>query len=194
MIKVDTVFLDRDGVINRKRPEGEYVKCWKEFEFLRKAKEALRLLKEAGLRLVIVTNQRGIARGFMTEVDLSEIHSRMQAELVAASASVDAIYYCPHDEGACDCRKPRVGMFLQAQEDFPDIDFGSSVVIGDSLLDMEAGARLGCETILIVDAVREPELVRSALAKGIPIGGIASSLFDAVAGKLLPALRHAKRV
>ena len=177
--KIKTVFLDRDGVINRKPPEGDYVKSWKEFEFLPKAPEALRLLKEAGMRIIIVTNQRGIARGLMTERDLEEIHKRMLVELARLQASVDAIYYCPHEEGVCDCRKPRVGLFRKAQQDFPDIDFSSSAVIGDSLKDMEAGTQLGSLTILIADETAKEKLLKETFAKGIRIDVIVSSLFEA---------------
>lgn len=184
--KIKTVFLDRDGVINRKPPEGDYVKYWEKFEFLPGAPEALRLLKEAGLRLIIVTNQRGIARGLMTERDLEEIHRRMQAELLRFRASVDAIYYCPHEEGTCDCRKPRDGLFRQAQRDFPDIDFARSAVIGDPLADMEVGTRLGCLTILIADGAAKEKLCTEALAKGIHIDAVTPSLFEAA--KLLTAL------
>jgi len=178
--RIKTVFLDRDGVINRKMPEGDYVKCWEEFEFLPGAPEALRQLKEAGLRLILVTNQRGIARGRMTEEDLKEIHRRMQTELARFQASFDAIYYCPHEEGTCDCRKPRDGLFRQAQRDFPDIDFASSVVVGDSLTDMEVGTRLGCWTILIADEASEKRLCDEAAARGIRIDAVAPSLFEAV--------------
>jgi histidinol-phosphate phosphatase family protein len=97
-----TVFLDRDGTINVKPPEGDYVKPWDEFEFLRGAATAVRELFDAGLRVVIVTNQRGIARGLMKEEDLADIHARM----VAAIGRDVPICHCPHDEGECDCRKP----------------------------------------------------------------------------------------
>jgi D-glycero-D-manno-heptose 1,7-bisphosphate phosphatase len=177
--RVKTVFLDRDGVINRKPPEGDYVKSWEEFEFLPKAPEALRLLKEAGMRLIIVTNQRGIARGLMTERDLEEIHKHMLAELARFQASIDAIYYCPHEEGVCDCRKPRVGLFRQAQQDFPDIDFANSAIIGDSLKDMEAGTRLGFLTIFIADGTEKERLLKEAFAKGIRIDVVVTSLFEA---------------
>ncbi len=178
MKKIETVFLDRDGVINRKRPEGDYVKRWEEFEFLPQAPEALRLLKEAGLQLIIVTNQRGIACGLMTERDLQEIHRRMLGELALFQVSVDAIYYCPHEEGTCGCRKPRDGLFRQAQRDFPDIDFASSAVIGDSLTDMEVGTRLGCWTILIADQASKEKLYREAVTKVIRIDAVVSSLYE----------------
>lgn len=178
-MKIKTVFLDRDGVINRKQPNGDYVKCWEEFEFLPRVPEALRLLKKAGLRIIVVTNQRGVARGVMTEDDLKEIHRRMLAELARFQASIDAIYYCPHEEGTCDCRKPQDGLFRQAQRDFPDIDFVNSAVIGDSLVDMEVGSRLGCVTILIANKEFGEKLRNEAWSKGIRIDIVVSSLFEA---------------
>jgi D-glycero-D-manno-heptose 1,7-bisphosphate phosphatase len=143
-----TIFLDRDGVINHKR-EGDYVRSWRDFEFLPKAREALALLTKAGYRTIIVTNQRGIARGLMTEADLAEIHRRMIADVASAGGAIVAIYHCPHDIGACSCRKPELGLFLQARRDFPDLDLSSAALIGDSASDMAAGDRLGCRTILV---------------------------------------------
>jgi histidinol-phosphate phosphatase family protein len=113
------------------------------------AKEALALLTSAGYRSIIVTNQRGIARGLMTEADLAEIHRRMIADVAASGGAIAGIYHCPHDIGACSCRKPEVGLFLQAQRDFPDLDLASSALIGDSPSDMAAGDRLRCQTILV---------------------------------------------
>jgi D-glycero-D-manno-heptose 1,7-bisphosphate phosphatase len=147
---VPTVFVDRDGVINRKR-EGDYVRNWAQFEFLPGAKDALRLLTESGHRVIVVTNQRGIARGLMTEADLAEIHERMIGEAAAAGAFIAAVYFCPHESGECTCRKPNTGMFLQAQRDFPDINFPTAAVIGDSASDIAAGTRLGCRNILVGD-------------------------------------------
>ena len=144
----ETIFLDRDGVINRKL-EGDYVKSWEEFEFLPGVRAALAELTAARCRLIVVTNQRGVALGLMTEAELRQIHARMLAELAAVDARVDAVYYCPHDRHGCDCRKPLTGMFRQARRDFPAIDFARSAMIGDSLSDLEAGRSLGCHTIFI---------------------------------------------
>lgn len=143
-----TIFLDRDGVINRKR-DDDYVKHWGEFEFLPGAKEALQLLTAKNYRLIVVTNQRGIARGWMTAEAVADIHARMVGELTASGAEIVAIFCCPHDKDQCDCRKPKTGMFLRAQRQMPDIEFARSVMIGDSLSDMQAGAALGCRNILI---------------------------------------------
>ena len=143
------VFLDRDGTINRGAPPGDYIKGWSEFEFLPRAPEAIARLNAAGMRVVVVTNQRGIALGRMSADDVEDIHRRMTDELRAAGAELAAVYYCPHGVGECGCRKPDVGMFEKARRDLPRIDFGRSVVIGDSSADMEAADRIGARRILI---------------------------------------------
>jgi len=147
--KCKCVFLDRDGVINKKAPEGDYIKNWSEFKFLPGVKEAIKRLNKAGFLVIIVTNQRGIAKGLMTKEDLEDIHSKMIKELKKSGVRINSIYYCPHDEkDNCNCRKPKSGMFLRAKEDF-EIDFTKSWVIGDSIADIEAGKIIKCETILI---------------------------------------------
>jgi D-sedoheptulose 7-phosphate isomerase len=150
------VFLDRDGTINRKPPEGEYVTAWRAFEFLPGAKEGLRLLAELGVPLIVVTNQRGIALGRMTETELDAIHRRMLSELEADGVRLAAIYVCPHDHGDCSCRKPAPGMLLAAQRELGGIELADSVVIGDSAADMEVAARAGAGRIRIRD-VTSPE-------------------------------------
>jgi D-glycero-D-manno-heptose 1,7-bisphosphate phosphatase len=138
-----TAFLDRDGTINQKAPEGEYVTSPAQFHYLPGAEDAIRLLADAGWRVVVVTNQRGIALGRMTAAAVDEIHRHMLELPIAA------VYVCPHEKGVCDCRKPGTGLFLDAQRDFPEIDFGRSVVIGDAPSDLAAGDALGCRTILV---------------------------------------------
>ncbi len=180
---VETVFLDRDGVINRKPAAGDYVKRWDEFCFMPRSIEAMRLLKQRGIRTVIVTNQRGIARGVMTDADLHEIHHRMQHQLATANADVHAIYYCADVDGPM--RKPQPGMLLQARKDMPDIDFSTSAIIGDSLEDMAAGTRMGCRTIMIADPHTEPDFRRLAHQPTVVINAVAESLHDAVVRHVL---------
>lgn len=166
------VFVDRDGTINRKAEDGDYIKSADEFEFLPGACEALRRITDLGIRIVVVTNQRGIALGQMTEGELHEIHEIMLAELRAWGAHVAAVYYCPHDVGQCSCRKPGVGMFVRAQRELPDLALNTSLVIGDSEADMTAAARLGIPKVLI-----GPETLPT------PTGAVdyrAASLYDAV--------------
>jgi D-glycero-D-manno-heptose 1,7-bisphosphate phosphatase len=141
-------FLDRDGTINRKAPPGDYVKRPDEVSLLPGAAVAIHRLNEAGVSAIVVTNQRGIALGRMTEEDLEQVHSELAGQLgVAAGARIDAFFHCPHDVGECDCRKPETGMFRQALERFPWIELPRSVVIGDSESDVEAGRALGMRSV-----------------------------------------------
>ena len=146
---VKYVFLDRDGVINRKPPEGHIVRRWEEFEILPGVEQAIARLHAAGLKVIIVTNQRGIALGQISELDLGEIHSRLIEHIAAREGAIDAIYYCPHDRDECECRKPGVGMFERALSEFPGARAENSLMIGDSVSDIEAGVRLGMKTIFI---------------------------------------------
>jgi D-glycero-D-manno-heptose 1,7-bisphosphate phosphatase len=130
-------------------PAGEYVERWEQFEFLPGVVDAMRLLAAARIRVVIVTNQRGVALGKMSIEDVDEIHRRMVAELATNGVMCDAVLVCPHEEGACDCRKPGVGLFLKARALMPEIEFETSVVIGDSASDVLAGNRLGCASFLV---------------------------------------------
>ncbi len=148
------VFLDRDGVLNHRLPDGAYVTTWAEFRFCRGVKKALRLLKQEGYLLIVVTNQRGVGRGLMTEEDLSRIHRRMERELEKSGAPLDAILYCPHDiDAACRCRKPQPGMILEALRRF-GIERSGSYIIGDSETDLEAGRAAGLRGLLIVSGRR----------------------------------------
>jgi len=144
-----TAFLDRDGVINEKPQAGRYVTTSREFRFLPGSVGAIRLLNEAEVRVIVVTNQRGVALGVMGMEQLQGVHHHMLKELRAAGAHLDAIYCCPHAENSCDCRKPGIGLFLRAKSEFPDIAFDEAYVIGDSDRDMEAGRRLGARLIRI---------------------------------------------
>jgi D-glycero-D-manno-heptose 1,7-bisphosphate phosphatase len=152
-----TVFLDRDGTINRKAPEGDYVRSPDALVLLDGAAAAIARLRSAGARVVVVTNQRGVALGRMSLADLAGVHQQLQLELATAGAQVDAIYSCPHEVGSCDCRKPAPGLFLQAVDDDPLIDLGGSAIVGDSLSDIEAGNRFGMVTVLLRDAPQAPD-------------------------------------
>jgi D-glycero-D-manno-heptose 1,7-bisphosphate phosphatase len=148
-------FLDRDGTINRKAPAGDYIKRPEEVSLLPRGAEAIRQLNDAGIAAIVVSNQRGIALGRMTERDLEEVNAELSRQLeAAAGARIDAFFHCPHDVGECDCRKPETGMFRQALERFPWIELTRSVVVGDSDSDAEAGRALGMGTVRLgVDAV-----------------------------------------
>ncbi|MCL0092277.1 D-glycero-beta-D-manno-heptose 1,7-bisphosphate 7-phosphatase [Dehalococcoidia bacterium] len=140
------VFLDRDGTIAR---DVHYCHRVEDFELLPTVAEAIRLLNTNSLKVVVITNQSGIARGYFTEEILAQIHDRMKQELAKDGAWVDAIYYCPHhpDDG-CECRKPKTGLFLQAAREL-DIDLSRSFVVGDMPMDIDAGRALGSKTVLV---------------------------------------------
>jgi len=125
------VFLDRDGVINRKPPEGEYIRTWMEFHFLPGITDWIRLFNALGLLVLVVTNQRGVARGLVRSEDLEEIHRNMTEELSRHGARIDEVFCCPHEEGSCECRKPKPGLVLAAQQKW-NIDLVGSVLLGDS--------------------------------------------------------------
>jgi histidinol-phosphate phosphatase family protein len=141
-----TVFLDRDGVINRAAERHCYITSWDEFEILPGVIRAVRQLNEAHYQVIVVTNQRGIARGIMTIADVKALHKTMCRVFDEEGAHIDEIYLCPHEEGECDCRKPGIGLFLQAEQNFK-IDKSESWMIGDSESDVEAGKRYGIRTI-----------------------------------------------
>jgi D-glycero-D-manno-heptose 1,7-bisphosphate phosphatase len=151
LARTPTVILDRDGVLNRRPPRAEYVRRWEEFEWLPGALQALALLTRAGYRVIVVSNQAGIARGAMSDGDLDAIHARMRSDVDAAGGRIDAIYHCPHgwDDG-CECRKPRPGMLFQAQRDF-SLDLTRTTFIGDDDRDAEAAEAAGCPWALVTD-------------------------------------------
>src|ERR1700677_3355102 len=146
---VGYVFLDRDGVVNRKQPEGAYVTDWRQFEWLPGAVEAIARLNRAGMTVILVSNQRGIALGLYTHEQLELIHKNMRAHLALQGARLEAIYYCPHDGGERQCRKPDVCLFEQACKDFPQASADNSAFSGDSLSDIQAGQRMGMRTSFI---------------------------------------------
>ena len=146
------VFIDRDGTMAKDVP---YCSRPEDFELLPESAEGIRLLNEQGFKVVVVTNQSGIARGYFTEETLATIHNEMRHKLARYGANVDAIYYCPHHpDDNCECRKPKPGMLLQAAADL-NIDLGLSYVIGDNDMDMEVGRNVGCKAILIAEKGKE---------------------------------------
>lgn len=144
---VKATFLDRDGVINRKMPQGQYVVRWDDFAFLPGVPEAIRAFNQDGWLVIVVTNQRAVAKKLLTEPELRQLHQNMVEALGRDGAMIDAIYYCPHDiEDNCECRKPKPGMILQAARDH-EIQLSASWMVGDDLRDIQAGKAAGCKTI-----------------------------------------------
>ncbi len=146
----DALLLDRDGIINVLRP-NDYVKSVDEFVFCDGALEALRRLNPCFRRIVIVTNQRGVGRGLMTEADLAEIHDRMLARIREAGGRIDRIYVCTAVDPADPRRKPNPGMAREVRADFPDIDFARSILVGDSASDLEFARRAGIPAVCLRD-------------------------------------------
>lgn len=140
------VFLDRDGTIAR---DVHYCSRPEDLELLPTVGEGIRLLNEAEFKVVVITNQSGIARGYFTEEMLGKIHQKMINDLARYGAHIDAIYYCPHhpDEG-CECRKPKPKLAYQAIKDL-QIDSQQSYVIGDRLMDVQLARAVGCKSVMI---------------------------------------------
>ncbi len=145
---VRTVFLDRDGTINVKAAAGEYIRSPDELVLLPGAAEALAALNAAGLRTVLVTNQRWLAQKAADPAAFTAVQRRLHELLAREGARLDAAYHCPHAAGSCDCRKPLAGMLVRAAQDH-DFDLAESVMIGDSDSDIAAGRTAGAMTILL---------------------------------------------
>ncbi len=147
------IFLDRDGTLNE---EVNYLHRKEDLKLLPGVTEALKKLREAGYKLIVITNQAGVARGYYQEADVQELHQYMNRLLKEQGAGIDAFFYCPHHpehgigvyKKACHCRKPETGMFEMAQQMF-EIDRSASWMIGDKLIDVEAGRRYGVSTVLV---------------------------------------------
>ena len=149
MHNLDTLFLDRDGVINKKL-EGRYVRNFSEFEFMPGALYALSKLSSMFNRIIVVTNQQGISKKIMSDSELNILHALMQEMVSKTGGTIDRIYYCPHlEESDCMCRKPKIGMLEQAILDFPDIIIDRSYLVGDSDSDIEAGKKMNLNTIRV---------------------------------------------
>lgn len=173
-----TVFLDRDGVICEDRLD--YVKKWKEFVWIPGSREAISQLAKAGFRIFIVTNQSCIGKGIITSQVLEEIHKKMLKEISSSGGQIEKIYVCPHrsDEG-CECKKPKSGFLLQAYEEYNDIEFNKSYLIGDMITDINFGNQVGCKTIIVRTGRGLSEIDKIANSKIKP-DYIVSNLLEAV--------------
>ncbi|HDO26857.1 MAG TPA: HAD-IIIA family hydrolase [Bacteroidetes bacterium] len=147
--KTWTLFLDRDGVINR-RPVNDYVTQWDEFEFLPGVVRALSIFSSLFGKIIMVTNQQGIGKNLMTTEDLEIIHTKLLSKIKKAGGRMDAVYFCPDLENKpANCRKPGISMALKAKADFPEIDFNKSIMAGDTENDILFGKNAGMKTVLI---------------------------------------------
>ena len=150
-----TLFLDRDGVVNE-RVFGGYVQNWEGFHILPGVLDSMAVFARHFGRIIMVTNQQGVGKGLMDEEILKHIHNQLRVEVEQAGGRLDAIYYCPDLESKVgNCRKPGIAMALQARHDFPEIDFSKSIMVGDSISDMEFGLNAGMFTVFVGDRMPE---------------------------------------
>ncbi|MFX0032337.1 MAG: D-glycero-beta-D-manno-heptose 1,7-bisphosphate 7-phosphatase [Promethearchaeota archaeon] len=159
------IFLDRDGVINE---EVSHLSDPDNFKFIEGSIEAIRILKNLGYLLIVITNQAGIARGYFSEETLNEIHNKMKRILYENNLKLDDIFYCPHHPdftGPCNCRKPNPGMILKAKEIY-NINLRESFMVGDTLKDIETGIAAECQTVLVLTGYGKEE--REKINKIIP--------------------------
>ncbi len=156
-IQVDknwTLFLDRDGVINHEQHLA-YVNEWADFKFYEGVKEALKIFADKFRYIIIITNQRGVGKGITKLENLHIVHQNMQNEIAASCGRIDGIYFCPDLDKDSPNRKPNTGMALMAKDEFPDIDFTKSIMVGNNTSDMEFGHRIGAKTIFITSTTPE---------------------------------------
>ena len=155
------VFIDRDGTISRDSPD--HIKSWDEVHFFPNTKPGIKLLNDNGFNIIIITNQSVIARGMVTKKELDYIHKKMVEELEAYGCKIFKIYYCPHhpDDG-CNCRKPKPGLLLKAAEE-NNIDTSKSYMVGDRMMDVEAGKKVNCKTVLISSDLDNKEFKNNGL-------------------------------
>jgi len=156
------LFLDRDGVINHEK-EMDYVLNYDEFIFYDGAKDALKIFAEIFSTIIIVTNQRGIGKGLMNEVDLSDIHTKMIGEIISKEGRIDKIYYSTSLDNNDPLRKPQPGMALLAKKDFPHINFSTSIMVGNNLSDMLFGRNAGMHTVFLKTTSPDLELPHVAI-------------------------------
>lgn len=149
---MSAIFLDRDGVIIQKAPDGEYVADWSEVAFLPGSLDAIAAIHRFGHKVIIVTNQRGLATGKIQLSKMNEIHTRLSETVESSGGNITAIYFCPHETSeGCACRKPKPGMLLQAAAEY-QLRLSECWMVGDSSTDIVAGQSVGCKTALIAQS------------------------------------------
>lgn len=174
--------LDRDGIINE---DVGYVGSPKRFRLLPRVSEAIKILNEADFKVIVVSNQSGVARGLFTEDAVDQVNGKMKQDLLAGGAIIDAVYYCPHHpeigeppyRTECDCRKPRPGLLLRAAAEFK-LDLTQSYIVGDEVRDIEAGRSVGCRTILVDNRRQASDRGTSSIPETV-CDYVAKDLYDA---------------
>lgn len=173
-----TVFIDRDGVINK--DSAAYIKSWSEFIFLPRSLQAIKKLTQHHFRSYVITNQSVINRKMVPMETLKQIHANMMNEVASAGGRIDDVFFCPHvPENQCNCRKPKPGLILSAQKKH-HIDLSSTCMIGDSAKDIECAKLAGCGSALLVKTGNYVEAARVLSEKGVVPDYEALDLYDAV--------------
>jgi D-glycero-D-manno-heptose 1,7-bisphosphate phosphatase len=185
---IEFVLMDRDGVINRKAPESEYIYRWDSFDLLPNAEAAIATLNRSGRRVIVVTNQRGVSLGLYTLDQVAKLHARLQQHLAAIGAHIDAFYVCPHGKDECDCRKPKTGLLKQAFHDFTTATTQNSLLIGDSLCDMQLAHNFGIPSIMI--RTDDQCQVRSIVEAAALASATSSSLWEAISTLDVSTVNH----
>jgi D-glycero-D-manno-heptose 1,7-bisphosphate phosphatase len=172
------VFLDRDGVINKDSPA--YIKDWKEFEFIPDSLEALQRLAAANITTIIISNQSAVNRGLMDLETLLDIHRRLKESVTASGGHIEDIFFCPHrPDEKCICRKPQTGLIRQACRRY-NIDVKKTIMVGDSVRDIECARNAGCAAAVLVKSGYGREAADILTRKGISIDCIAEDLAAAI--------------
>lgn len=170
------VFVDRDGTVIE---EKDFIKTPDEMEFLPGSIEAIKILRELGYKIIVISNQSGIGRGILTEEMVTKVNESFLERLKKENAEIDALYFCPHrPEDNCDCRKPRTGLIQKAVEEHK-LDLKDAVVIGDKLSDVELGRNLGAKTVLVLTGYGKKEAEKANVTQRKP-DFIADDLYEAV--------------
>ncbi len=176
-MKNKAIFVDRDGTIN---VDVHYLDDPDKFKMYPGVQAGMKKLQEKGFKLIVITNQSGIARGYFTEMQLSDIHERMKHEFQKFTVSLDGIYYCPHHpDDNCNCRKPKVGLFEKAIQDH-NVDVKKSFMLGDKILDVCAGKKIGLMTVLIPEPPVRNEFLLKKIEWDCTPDYIADNFLDAV--------------
>ncbi len=173
----DTVFLDRDGVINK--DSAEYIKTPSEFEFIPKSPEAVALLTQKGFQVIVVTNQSMIGRNMATKETLDAVFEKMKKGIEKAGGRITDIFYCPHaPEDHCSCRKPKPGLMFQAQKKY-QINMEGAFMVGDSVKDIDCARRAGCAKALLVKTGNGPKAYDELILNHMVPDYFAEDLYDA---------------
>lgn len=173
----NVIFLDRDGVINQDSPD--YIKSWSEFDFVSRSVEAVRDLTSSGFTTIVITNQSAIPRKLISTQELEYVHSKMKEAIESKGGKINDIFICPHlPSDGCVCRKPSPGLIYQAQSKY-DIDLAASVMIGDSVKDIQCAFNAGCGQSILVRTGNGKEAEHILAEAGLFTDYIAGDLYDA---------------